>query len=164
MKNYNTYSVLFFIRNEKLNKHGKVPVYMRITINGKHAEISTRQWIESARWNNAGAIKGNKPDAETINTTIETYRTKAWKTYMQLEERYQYVTAVMLKQHFNRQVGERKTLSDVFKQHNQKIKELLEKEYAPATLNRFETTLNHINSFLKYNTPHFLYQRYCLLS
>jgi hypothetical protein len=53
MKNYNTYSILFFIRNEKLNKHGKVPVYMRITINGKHAEISTRQWIESARWNNA---------------------------------------------------------------------------------------------------------------
>ena len=150
MKNYNTYSVLFFIRNEKLNNHGKVPVYMRITINGKHVEISTRQWIESARWNNAGAIKGNKPDAETINTTIETYRNKAWKTYLQLEERYQYVTAEMLKQYFNKQVGERKTLSEVFKQHNEKVKELLEKEYAPATLKRYETTLNHVTSFLKF--------------
>jgi len=123
---------------------------MRITINGKHVEISTRQWIESARWNNAGAIKGNKPDAETINTTIETYRNKAWKTYLQLEERYQYVTAEMLKQYFNKQVGERKTLSEVFKQHNEKVKELLEKEYAPATLKRYETTLNHVTSFLKF--------------
>ncbi|MGC1389709.1 MAG: Arm DNA-binding domain-containing protein [Bacteroidales bacterium] len=69
MNNYNTYSVLFFIRNEKLNKHGKVPVYMRITINGKHAEISTRQWIESARWNNAGAIKGNNIILPKIRTT-----------------------------------------------------------------------------------------------
>ena len=123
---------------------------MRITINGKHVEISTRQWIESARWNNAGAIKGNKPDAETINTTIETYRNKAWKTYLQLEERYQYVTAEMLKQYFNKQVVERKTLSEVFKQHNEKVKELLEKEYAPATLKRYETTLNHVTSFLKF--------------
>lgn len=56
----------------------------------------------------------------------------------------------MLKQHFNKQVGERKTLSEVFKQHIEKVKELLEKEYAPATLKRYETTYSHIISFLKF--------------
>ena len=103
MKRTNTYSVLFFIRKEKENSKGKVPVYMRITINGKRAEISTKQWIEESRWNQAGQVKGNKTDAETINNTIEAYRSKAWKTYMQLEERYQYVTADMLKKYFDKQ-------------------------------------------------------------
>jgi len=149
MKRSNTYSVLFFIRKEKLNTKGKVPVYMRITINGKHAEISTKQWIESSRWNQAGQVKGGKQDADTINNTIETYRSKAWKTYMQLQERFDYVTADMLKQYFNKQVGERKTLIEVFKQHNKEVQELLEKQYAPATLKRYETTFNHITNFLK---------------
>lgn len=150
MKRANTYSVLFFIRKEKENGKGKVPVYMRITINGKRVEISTKQWIEESRWNQAGQVKGNKTDAETINNTIETYRSRAWKTYRQLEERYQYVTADMLKQYFDKQVGERKTLSEVFKQHNKEVEELLEKDYAPATLKRYETTFNHVTSFLKH--------------
>jgi len=38
MKRTNTYSVLFFIRKEKENSKGKVPVYMRITINGQRVE------------------------------------------------------------------------------------------------------------------------------
>lgn len=149
MKRANTYSVLFFIRKEKENSKGKVPVYMRITINGKRVEISTKQWIEESRWNQAGQVKGNKTDAETINNTIETYRSRAWKTYMQLEERYQYVTADMLKQYFDKQVGDRKTLIEVFKQHNKEVQELIEKQYAIATLKRFETTLKHITNFLK---------------
>lgn len=150
MKRTNTYSVLFFIRKEKENSKGKVPIYMRITINGKRAEISTKQWIEESRWNQAGQVKGNKTDAETINNTIEAYRSKAWKTYMQLEERYQYVTADMLKKYFDKQGVERKTLSEAFKQHNKEMNELLEKEYAPATLKRYETTLNHVTNFLEY--------------
>jgi len=150
MKRADTYSVLFFIRKEKKNSKGKVPIYMRITINGKHSEISTKQWIEAERWNSAGAVKGNKSDADSINKTIESLRSKAWSIYMQLQDRYQYVTAEMLKEHFNKQNVERKKLCEIFHEHNQKVNALIGIDYAKSTAKRFETTLNHVHEFLKY--------------
>lgn len=148
MRKYNTYSVLFYIRNEKVNKAEKVPIYMRITINGKRVEISTKQWIEAARWNSSGVVKGNKPDADHINRVLEYFRNRAWNTYTQLEEKYEYLTAEMLKDHFFKHLVDRKTLIGVFKSHNERVKELIGKDYAPATYKRYETTFKHIQEFV----------------
>ena len=150
MRKLNSYSVLFFTRNEKINNRGKVPIYMRITINGRHVEISTKQWIEPSRWNKAGGVKGNKEDAEIINNTIEANRAKAWKTYQQLLEKYNMVTADMLKERLVNPDIDKKTLIDVFKLHNKKAFELIGIDYAPATVQKFERTMKHIEEFLKY--------------
>lgn len=35
-----TFSLLFYIRRDKLNKRGEAPVFMRLTINGERADAS----------------------------------------------------------------------------------------------------------------------------
>ena len=54
-----TYSVLFWINRAKANKTAQVPVYARVTVSGKRAEIATGRYIESERWNvKEGNMKG----------------------------------------------------------------------------------------------------------
>ena len=41
-------------------------------------------------------------------------------------------------------------LIPIFQDHNNKIKELVDKEYAPGTLERYKTSLRHTVDFLKW--------------
>jgi hypothetical protein len=43
-----------------------------------------------------------------------------------------------------------RTLIPIFKDHNNKIKELVGKEYAPGTLERYNTSLKHTTEFLEW--------------
>lgn len=46
-----TFSLLFYIRRDKLNKRGEAPVFMRLTINGERADASIKRFIEPHAWN-----------------------------------------------------------------------------------------------------------------
>ena len=48
-----TFSLLFYIRRDKLNKRGEAPVFMRLTINGERADASIKRFIEPHAWNSA---------------------------------------------------------------------------------------------------------------
>lgn len=147
----NTYSVLFFVRSSKLNRDGKVPIYMRITINGVRTEISTKQWIEPGKWNEKGSVAGKSNEARMINTTLESLRARAWKTYRDLEEKYPYVSVDMVKSQLSGNKLERKTLLEAFTEHNSNVLKLVGKEYAHGTYKRFETVKNHLIVFIKLN-------------
>jgi site-specific recombinase XerD len=150
MKKVNSYSVLFYTKNSKENNEKKVPIYMRITINGKQVEISTKQWVDKKKWNNAGAVKGDNDEAKLINKTLESLRHKAWDTYLFLDDKYKIVTADSLKEHMSQDYEGQKSLMEVFEIHNKRVKDLVEKDYAPATLKRYDTTLKHVKDFLKF--------------
>ena len=56
----NTFNVLFHLRNS-FGKDDRMPVYARITINGKRIEISVKQMIAPEDWNeNRGLAKQTK--------------------------------------------------------------------------------------------------------
>ena len=46
-----TFGLLFYIRRDKTNKKGEAPVFMRLTINGEHADASIKRFIEPHAWN-----------------------------------------------------------------------------------------------------------------
>ncbi|NMA74247.1 MAG: hypothetical protein GX963_08845 [Bacteroidales bacterium] len=54
----NTFAILFYVRNDKINKNGEVPVYMRITIYKAKVEYATGERITPHIWNQ-GKIKGH---------------------------------------------------------------------------------------------------------
>lgn len=46
-----TFNLLFYLKKAKINSQGEVPIYMRITIDGKVSEISTKRIILPLKWN-----------------------------------------------------------------------------------------------------------------
>jgi len=58
--------LLLYLSKKKINKNNESPIYCRITVSGKRAEISTGIFTTSNKWNN-GKIKGS----ETSNSLID---------------------------------------------------------------------------------------------
>ena len=46
-------SILFYSKTAKTTKDGLMPIYLRVTINGKRFEQSTQRYVLSAKWSAA---------------------------------------------------------------------------------------------------------------
>lgn len=149
-----TFSQLFFIRRERINKLGKAPIYLRITVDGKRAEVSLKQYIDPNKWDShAGRAKGTKQEIRELNAYLDNIREKINQHYRSLKETDSLITAKILKNRFLGLYKSRRTLLEVFEYHNKDMKEEVGKTYAQATYDRFTTTLDHTKKFLlkKYN-------------
>ncbi len=72
-----TFSVLAFTRASWSNTKGELLIYLRITVDGQRVEISTKQYVETYKWDNQrGRIKGNSEPARIINLNLETWERK----------------------------------------------------------------------------------------
>ena len=67
MKAQNTLGIKFIIRKNKM-KDDKAPVYVSVTINGKHVELSLKQFIVLEDWNpKKEQGKGMNPEIYTCS-------------------------------------------------------------------------------------------------
>ncbi len=146
-----TFSVLFYPKRNDADKEGKVPIYMRITFNGKRSELSIQHKVEIERWNiGAGKAKGNSMESKSLNRLMDAMRSKVYQHHRDLVEKIEIVTATSLKNAYLGIVERDLTLIDIFTNHNNEVKELVGREYAFNTLKRYQTSFRHTKGFLKY--------------
>lgn len=149
MKTNQNYSLQFLIRTAK-SKNGKAPIYCRIAVNGKRAEISLKKYVDATKWiAAAGMVKGNSEEARVINNQIELLKLEINKHYNQLISAGKPVTAEIIKNSLLG-IGEvERTLIEVFKYHNGQMKERIGTDVVKATHTKFETVLSKLQLFLK---------------
>jgi site-specific recombinase XerD len=147
----NRFSLLFRLKKPNGYVKGNVPVYMRLTIDGKRTELSVDREFDPQRWNKKfGRAMGTKEDAKTLNAFLDTLQIKVHEAHRQLLESNEFITAEKLKSKLQgKEIKKYRMLLEVFRQHNQQMQILVEKEeYAQGTLTHFETTCKHVQSFL----------------
>ena len=143
-------SILFVIQKNKVTPDGKAPIYCRITVNGKRAQITIKRKVLIEKWDtNAGKVKGSSMEAQTINSHIDNVRHKI----IEIKNRFIYdkkpFTAMAIK---NRYIGKdqaTKMVVDIFQEHNNQVESLIGKEFAPGTAERYRTALKHVQAFIK---------------
>jgi site-specific recombinase XerD len=144
-------SILFYAKRAKASVNGLVPIYTRITINGKRIELSTNRFVELTKWSTeAGKMKGNSEEARSINSHLDMLKIKIIDAQMELIHKNTPVTAETLKNKILGTEERQRMLIPIFQDHNNKIKELVGKEYAPGTLERYKTSLSHTIEFLEW--------------
>jgi site-specific recombinase XerD len=149
-----TASVLFYIKRSKANTDGICPIYVRVTILTKRFEFSSNKYIDPVRWSSEGSkVKGSNEDTRSINNHLENIKSKVLDAEKKLFKKDIALTSENLKNELFGIQDNQRTLIPIFKDHNNKIKELVGKEYAPGTLERYNTSLKHTIEFLewKYN-------------
>ncbi len=146
----NTFSILFYPKRNDVDKEGKVPIYMRITVGGKRSELSIQRKVDIDQWNTqAGKVKGSNHAAKSLNQLMDIIKSKIYDHHRELVDKNKDITARALKNSYLG-IGEMKVmLVGIFDDHNSQLKELVGREFALGTLKRYETALRHIKSFLK---------------
>src|SRR5690606_32441687 len=75
-----------YARASRANAAGLFPIYIRITLNGKRGEFTTKKYIHLAKWDEkAMRVKGNTEEARTINSYLESIRNKIIQIQIHLQ-------------------------------------------------------------------------------
>jgi site-specific recombinase XerD len=146
-----TVSVLFYIKRSKANNEGICPIYVRVTIQAKLFEFSANKYVNPERWSSEGTkVKGTNEEARTINSHLDYLKNQVLEAEKRLFKKDIKVTSENLKNELFGATETKRMLIPIFEDHNNKIKELVGKEYAPGTLERYKTSLSHTIEFLQW--------------
>ena len=146
----NYFSILFFIRRTRLLKNGEAPIGLRITVNGQRAEMQIKRSVVEDRWNaSKGCVTGKDRKALELNQYLESVRTKIYQIHRELLQDGKPITAFTIIQKFNGEGESPKMLLDVFREHNKKYRELIDRDYVKGTVLRYERTVRYLEEMLQ---------------
>lgn len=146
-----TFCLLFYLKKPKNYENGPVPVYLRITVDGKRAETTSGRECLPANWNSStGRFRGTKEEIRSCNAYLDNLQTQVYEVHRALTESGAVITAERIKDRLLGKSEKAKMLIAIFKDHNKKIAALVGNEYAAGTLTRYETSLRHTQNFMKW--------------
>lgn len=147
-----TISVKFFARKDRAMNNGLVPITMRIGIERRRLNITTKLHVNPDDWSIQDCqLKSRTKDAQRINKMLEAFKMKAFDYQRELMNEGKPITIESMKAKWFGTSLERKVmLMDVFTQHNEQMKALVNKEFSPLTLERYETSFRHTLEFMKW--------------
>jgi len=144
-----TFSLLFYLKKPKNYENGPMPIYLRITVNGKRAETTSGRECLPVNWNSAsGRLRGNKEEARSFNAYLDNLQSQVYEAHRLLTESGSRISADTLKNKLLGKSEKTRTLINIFKDHNRKVAALVGNGYSPGTLTRYETSLKHTQNFL----------------
>lgn len=145
------FSLLFYMKKPNNYKMGAAPIYMRITVDGKRAEVTTGHSCEPLKWNSStGRAKGNKEEIKSFNAFLDDLQGKVYQAHYSLTEANKTITALTIRDTFVGKPEKAFLLLELFEEHNRKMAALVGREYAAGTLQRYQTSLKHTKHFLKH--------------
>jgi site-specific recombinase XerD len=143
------FSMLFYLKKRKNYAIGLVPIYLRITVDGQRAEVTTGRDCDPEKWNSSsGRANGTKEATKALNAYLDNIQAKVYEAHRQLYEKGEQITAESLKNRFLGKAEKVYMLLSIFKEHNEKMKELIGKEFSKGTMQRYEISLRHTQAFL----------------
>ena len=147
-----TFNLLFILRKSKLLKNKEAPICLRITIQGQTAEVMVKRSISVHLWNQAKECSNGKhyKDKE-LNHYLETVKAKFYKIHRELEIDGKTVTANIVRDRYYGKDESSKTLVDVYKEHNKKCRALIGIDFTESTVDKFDTSLSHLQEYMKYS-------------
>lgn len=146
-----SFGLLFYLKKPKNYSKGPLPIYLRITVDGIAKELSLNRSWEKNRWNSyASRPVGTKEDAKELHMFLDALQVKVYQAKRQILEAGEQITAGGLMDLVSGKQQRGKMLLKIFREHNDKMKALIGKEYALGTYTRFETALKHTRSFIKW--------------
>lgn len=122
---------------------------MRITVQGKRAEIATGRDCEPCRWNaRAGRTIGSKEDAKMLNSHLDHLQNSVYQAHLNLLNSGENITAENMKCKYLGKTEKSHTLMEAVIDHNKKMESLVGKDYAKGTLNRYKVLERHLAEFI----------------
>jgi integrase len=145
-----SFSQLFYLKGKHFEKDVKVPIYLRLTVNGQRSELSVSRKVDPQKWNaRTGKMKGTNLEANELNQYLDTVRSRINRIHRQLVEDNKPFTSLDIKNLYLGKGEKLKMLLELFDEHNQQMEKLIDIEFALGTYKRYHTTRTHVAEFIK---------------
>lgn len=146
----NSLSLLFYIKKSKADSSGQANIYLRITVNGKRAELSIRRKIHVDHWNvEISQSRGNSTASQEINRLMTNIKSKIYLIEQELLNNGKSVTAIALRNAYLGKNENNRMVLDIFKEHNDNVEKLIGKDFASGTAERYKTAKKHIGDYIQ---------------
>lgn len=148
----NSLTLLFYIKKSKADNIGRANIYLRITVDGKRAELSIQRKVLIEKWNvGTGLIKGYTAEAQEINRYISSIKNRILKIHQKLVEKKKPITAIILRDKYLGKDDLRKMLLQIFQEHNDQVNSLIGQDFSAGTAERYRTAKKHIQEYIQLN-------------
>lgn len=145
------FNLLFYLKKRGNYEGGLIPVYMRVTAGGKRTEFATQREWDPAKWNAAaGRASGTKEEAKELNAFLDSLKAKVYEAQRKLVDEGEVVTTDTIREIITGRNRNSKMLIEVFEYHNNQMRELVDIDFAPGTMERYETAKSHTKDFIKW--------------
>jgi hypothetical protein len=114
-----TFKVLFFLKRDKQKANGLIPLYCRITVDGKEARFGMKCDVNPKYWDvKTGKATGRTMEAVQVNVLVDNAKAAIHRVYHELQERENYVTAEKVKNVFLGVEIKSQTVLELVDRHN----------------------------------------------
>lgn len=145
------FSVLFWLRTNKKTPDGLYAIYMRITIDGKRFEPATQRFIAKKHWlAKANLVDPKSPHGNEINEYLQILKHKAYRYQAEILMSGQELTVENFRFKWLGTSAKQRMILEIFEDHNQKVAQLVGKDFAEGTLERYVTSLEHTRRFIEW--------------
>lgn len=142
-------SILFYTRKSKHKNATQATVYLRITYDGRRAEVSTMRKVTITKWSaKANKVSGSSIEAKQVNRNLDVIRNRIYEIYQKLLEGNEQITAILIKDIYLGNTDANKSILEMFEDHNSRMSKLVGKDFSFRTLQRYKTTQKHLRAFI----------------
>lgn len=152
MKNMKTtFRTLFYLRKDRANAQGLVPIMIRITINKEMVQFNSMLEVSPKLWDTKqGRATGRTTESMNLNRQLDYIRSKIDGIYSKELYEKGYISPTTIKNLLQGKDPNRKTLLEYFELHNEQYKLKVGNRTSETTYNRYVLTKDRLTQFLTY--------------
>ena len=146
-----SFSVLFFIRENRVRKDGTTIIEVLVTVNGERCGFSTGKKGKASSWDKTKQqVKGKDEEAKSLNNYLKAVKAKLYQKEADLLDKGFVITAKLLCEAYQEKVESLKerSLFDVFSEHNEEQRKLIGNGVSKATYWISEYTVRLLKEFM----------------
>jgi len=146
-----SFGLLFFLKQSKSRTDDVRFIYLKITVDGKAKELSTKRKCNLSKWNaHAGRATGNREAVRELNSFLDAFEQQVYQAKRRLIESNKEISAQTIKDILTGTYDKPRMILEIFQHHNDQMKALEGIDYARGTVGRYEISWRHTRDFMKW--------------
>jgi integrase len=143
-------TVRVFIRGFRLNRDGRAPVLLRLTVNGRRWDSALKVAVYPDDWDPVKEkATGDDSFSNLANETIESAKFRIHKIKLSFEDEGKPITLDGIKNKFLDKEKNHRTILALFEKHNAECEMKVGVQVTYSTFERYKTCYKHAQEFIK---------------
>lgn len=143
--------ISFWVRKDRQNKHGLVPVVVRLSMDSKRLNIQPGINVKLENWDPVKQrVKSKDVEAKITNSSLDILKQKLWTIYQKLVITDTVTLEEIISQYENKPSVPKRGLIQLVHQHNEEFNKRLSVDRTQSTYEKYLFTLQKVQAYINH--------------